>query len=64
VNDKDLEVQITFAVPRAGENPIEFRRAVQERIRDAFAHAHFDGKLDAARAEECYRAIPVEDAPK
>jgi hypothetical protein len=54
-------VEITFIVPPAGESPPEFRRTVQERIRDAFAHAHFDGKLDAARAEECYRAVPVED---
>jgi len=52
-------VQITFIVPPAGESPSEFRRALLENVRAAIAHAHLDGKLDAARAEECYRALPV-----
>jgi hypothetical protein len=56
------EPVITFNVPPLGDKPSEFRRAVQENIHDAIAHAHFDGRLDAARAEECFRAIPVHEA--
>jgi len=58
VNDP---VEITFTVPPAGEKPSEYRRVLLETIRDALAHAHFDGQLDAARAEECYRALPIEE---
>ncbi len=52
-------IEITFVVPPAGEKPSIFRRNVRERIRDAVAHAHLDGRIDSARAEEIYRAVPV-----
>jgi len=55
-------VEITFMVPAAGEKPSGFRGALLEGIRDAIAHAYFDGRLDADRTEECFRALPIEEA--
>jgi hypothetical protein len=54
-------IYLTFLVPREGKSPSEFRRAVQANIRETVARSYFDGKLDAARADEIYRAVPVED---
>jgi hypothetical protein len=57
----DLEVQITFAVPPAGDQPSEFRRALIESIRNAIAAAAMAGTLDMARADEAFRALPLDE---
>jgi hypothetical protein len=55
-------VRLTITVPAAGDNPSEFRRRFVEAIRDAAAHLHFDGQLDAGVVEEIFRALPLEEA--
>jgi hypothetical protein len=57
----DNRVAILFWVPVPGDRPSEFRRAFLIAIRDAIAKARFAGKLDGARAEECFRALPIEE---
>jgi len=54
-----VSVVLTITVPEPGERPSEFRAEFIEAIRDAAAHAHFDGLLAAEVVEEIYRAIPV-----
>jgi hypothetical protein len=57
-------VRIIVALPPAGKSPSKFRRYFLKAIRDAIAHAHLEGRFDAARAEECYRALPLEEPRK
>jgi hypothetical protein len=52
---------LAITVPELGERPSEFRAKFIEAIRDAAAHAHFDGLLAAVVVEEIFRALPVEE---
>jgi hypothetical protein len=59
----DPEVQITFAMPPAGDKPSEYRHELVARIRDAIAAKAMAGELDMALADEAFRALPLE-APR
>jgi hypothetical protein len=52
---------ITFTVPQAGSHPSEFRREFFTALRDAIAVAAMAGRLDFARADECFRALSIQE---
>jgi hypothetical protein len=58
----ESQVSVIFSVPASGERPTAFRRALVTAVRDAIATAAMAGRLDTARAEEAFRALPIEES--
>lgn len=51
-------MRVTFEIPPPAD-PFLFRRALLEAIRLAIGEAQVAGKIDAATAVACFRALPT-----